>query len=141
MYPPPPPPPAAPRGFLGLFGGGGGGGKAASSVTVPNACEEGGAASHTASSASSTSLASSPLSSAPSSRSGGSVLKLVGHTYCGGKTPRNFTLSPDGGRFLVVAHQHSHSVSCFAVNPWSGELSLTSTFADAPNAACVKFIS
>ena len=69
----------------------------------------------------------------------GPVLELAGRAPCGGKTPRNFSLSPDG-RHLVVALQHSHSVAAFAVDAASGALCPTAMFTDAPCAACVRFL-
>jgi len=69
---------------------------------------------------------------------GGPVLVLVGHTASGGQTPRSMAMAPDG-RHLVVAHQHSHSVSTFDVDAQGG-LSLRATLEDFPCAACVKFL-
>jgi hypothetical protein len=87
------------KGFLGMFGGGGGA-SPAPSLTHPPAVaasaekeQEGGQESYW-----------------KSARGGGggegeqepaAVLEFVSHTPCGGKTPRNFCLSPDG-RHLVV---------------------------------------
>lgn len=45
----------------------------------------------------------------------------------------------DCGRFIIIAHQHSHDISSFQRNDSDG----TITFIDrleAPNAACVKLI-
>ena len=46
---------------------------------------------------------------------------LVQHTPSGGKTPRHFSLSPDG-RFLLVANQDAGNLVRFAVDPDTGRL-------------------
>jgi len=65
-------------------------------------------------------------------------LVYVASTPCGGQTPRNVTMSPDGS-FLLVAHQHSHSVSSFSVDQSTGSLKIVNTV-ESPNVSCVKFI-
>ena len=46
---------------------------------------------------------------------------LRGTTPCGGRVPRNFTLSPDG-RWVLVAHQESQTVQVFAFDAGSGAM-------------------
>ena len=42
---------------------------------------------------------------------------------CGGKTPRQFTLSPDGeGRFLICGNQDSATVTVFRRDGGTGRL-------------------
>ena len=56
----------------------------------------------------------------------------------GGRTPRNFALSPDG-RWLVCGHQDSPEVTVFAVDPRLGTLTPTAHAATVPCCVCVLF--
>ncbi|MEN9813465.1 MAG: 6-phosphogluconolactonase [Verrucomicrobiota bacterium] len=56
----------------------------------------------------------------------------------GGRTPRNFALSPDG-RWLVCGHQDSPEVTVFAVDPGQGTLTPTAHRANVPCCVCVLF--
>lgn len=47
------------------------------------------------------------------------LLKLVGHTSCGGDWPRNFTLDPSG-KFLLVGNQKSDTIAVFRLNKSNG---------------------
>ena len=47
------------------------------------------------------------------------LLKLVGHTSCGGDWPRNFTLDPTG-KFLLVGNQKSDTIAVFRLNKSNG---------------------
>ena len=58
---------------------------------------------------------------------------------CGGQTPRNFRLTPDG-RFLLVANQGSDSVAVFAVDSAMGNLSATDYSISVPSPMCIKFV-
>lgn len=53
-----------------------------------------------------------------------------------GITPRCLALSTMGD-FLLVAHQHSHDITCFRVDQSSGSLAWVDKL-DAPLAACIK---
>ena len=57
---------------------------------------------------------------------------------CGGKGPRNFTLSPDGA-WLVCAHQDSNSLSVFAVDAVTGRLSRSGGMASVSMPVCLAF--
>lgn len=48
-------------------------------------------------------------------------LSLLRHEDCGGRTPRDFILSPDG-RFLLAANQDSDNICVFAVDGGDGSL-------------------
>jgi 6-phosphogluconolactonase len=59
---------------------------------------------------------------------------------CGGKTPRNFRLTPDG-RFLLVANQDSDNIAVFKVDAQTGDLTLTDQQISVPKPMCIKFIT
>lgn len=65
-------------------------------------------------------------------------LTLVEIVPCGGKNPRNFTLSPDG-RWLVCANQGTNSLTVFSVDAGSGRLRATGHSASVPLPVCVQF--
>ena len=72
------------------------------------------------------------------------ILRCLGHTPSGGKTPRSFAVSPDG-RHLIVSHQHSHNVVVFSIDQSSGHLTPcftpeTADRVEVPCASCVKFL-
>lgn len=58
---------------------------------------------------------------------------------CGGRGPRNFTLTPDGA-WLVCAHQDSNSACSFAVDPASGRLRRVAGAIAVPMPVCVLFL-
>ena len=58
---------------------------------------------------------------------------------CGGKGPRNFSVSADG-RWLVCAHQDSGTLCSFAVDPSTGRLTRVPGSAEVPMAVCVVFL-
>ena len=62
-----------------------------------------------------------------------------GAVACGGKTPRNFRLTPDG-RFLLVANQDSDNIAVFKVDSKTGDLTLTDQQISVPKPMCIKFI-
>lgn len=66
------------------------------------------------------------------------TLTLVEIVASGGKTPRNFALSPDG-KWLVCGHQDTERVTVFRVDTASGRLSPTPHFAEVPTCICVLF--
>lgn len=65
-------------------------------------------------------------------------LTLVEITPSGGKTPRNFALSPDG-KWLVCGHQDSDHLTVFKVDAASGRLTPTPHAATVPACVCVLF--
>ena len=66
------------------------------------------------------------------------LLTFVEHVPTGGKTPRNFALSPDG-RWLVCGHQDTELVTVFRVDSDTGRLSRTNHSAKVPMVVCVLF--
>ena len=66
------------------------------------------------------------------------VLDQGRHVFTGGKTPRNFALSPDDNH-LLIANQDSNLVCLFRRNNESGELQLTESRLLAPQASCIIF--
>jgi 6-phosphogluconolactonase len=62
----------------------------------------------------------------------------VDYTPTGGRTPRNFALSPDG-RFLLAANQDSDNVVVFAIDAASGRLAPTGHVAALPAPVCIRF--
>jgi 6-phosphogluconolactonase len=65
-------------------------------------------------------------------------LSLVEIDGCGGRIPRNFALSPDGG-WLLCAHEESDDISVFHVDPATGRLASTAARASVSRPACVLF--
>jgi 6-phosphogluconolactonase len=65
-------------------------------------------------------------------------LSPVEITACGGKNPRNFSLSPDGA-WLVCANQNSNSLSVLKVDAETGRLTLAPHTATVPLPVCVLF--
>jgi len=62
------------------------------------------------------------------------------HTPTLGKTPRHFTLDPDG-KFLLVSNQDSGTIAVFQVHPRTGELTLTKHKpVEQPNPVCLVFV-
>ena len=56
----------------------------------------------------------------------------------GGRTPRNFALSPDG-KWLVCGHQDTPLLTVFRVDASTGRLTQTSHTASVPSCVCVLF--
>lgn len=68
-------------------------------------------------------------------------LTLVDHVTSGGKTPRNFALSPDPtGRWLIVANQDSDQVVVWPRNPESGLPEGEGVTYDIPSCSCLLFV-
>lgn len=67
-------------------------------------------------------------------------LTLVEIAPCGGKNPRNFSLTPDG-RWLVCGNQGSDTLTVLKVEPQTGRLTLTKNTASVPMPVCVLFAS
>lgn len=69
---------------------------------------------------------------------GSGRLTRIGITPSGGRTPRNFALSPDG-TWLVCGHQDTPLITVFRVDPVTGQLSATGHSAIVPAVVCVVF--
>ena len=65
-------------------------------------------------------------------------LRFVQRISTNGLTPRCLCMS-ECGKFILVAHQHSHDVSSFGRNEYDGTIAFIDRL-EAPNAACVKLI-
>ncbi len=65
-------------------------------------------------------------------------LRHVQTIASGGRTPRNFALSPDG-RWLVCGHQDTPLVTVFEVDAATGRLTRTPHTAEVPVCICVAF--
>lgn len=59
---------------------------------------------------------------------------------CGGKTPRNFALSPDG-KYILVANQDSGNVIVFSLQVGKEEIGPSVKSAAIPTASCIKFVN
>ena len=66
-------------------------------------------------------------------------LKSTGHCSSGGKTPRNFGITPDG-RFVVAANQNRDNVDVLSIDQHSGALSSTGVSIKVPHCICVRFL-
>ena len=66
------------------------------------------------------------------------TLRFLQNHPSGGRTPRNFALSPDA-RWLVCGHQDSPEVTVFAVDADRGTLKPTAQTATVPCCVCVLF--
>ena len=65
-------------------------------------------------------------------------LRFVQRTSTNGLTPRCLCMS-ECGKFIIVAHQHSHDISSFGRDEYDGTISFIDRL-EVPNAACVKLI-
>ncbi len=65
-------------------------------------------------------------------------LTFVQRVSTRGLTPRCLCMS-DCGKFIIVAHQHSHDISSFRRNESDGSIAFVDRL-NVPNAACVKLI-
>lgn len=57
----------------------------------------------------------------------------------GGKTPRNFAVSPDG-QFLLCANQNTNNIVVFRIDPATGKLTSTGSTFSLPAPVCLRFI-
>ncbi len=58
----------------------------------------------------------------------------------GGKTPRYFTITPDG-RYVLIGHQNGNAITIFKRNRKTGKLTMTDSRILVPHAVCLKMIS
>ena len=66
------------------------------------------------------------------------MLSLVGHTPCGGATPRKITLTPSGN-ILMCANQNGDCIAIFRRDPESGALSDTGRAISVGTPMCIQF--
>ncbi|HLR38362.1 MAG TPA: lactonase family protein, partial [Chitinophagaceae bacterium] len=57
----------------------------------------------------------------------------------GGKTPRYFTVTPDG-RYVLIGHQNDDAITIFKRNRKTGKLTMTDKRISVPHAVCLKMI-
>lgn len=69
----------------------------------------------------------------------GRTLSLTQSIATGGRWPRDFTLTPSG-RHLLVANQHSDTITIFARDAVSGHLTMIGTPLGVPAPQCVKAV-
>ena len=67
-------------------------------------------------------------------------LKHLGNTPSGGNIPRNFNLDPSG-HWLFAAHQDSHNVVLFKVDPSTGDFTPAGKEQRVGGCVCVKFVT
>ncbi len=65
-------------------------------------------------------------------------LRLLGHRSTEGRTPRNFTITPDG-RLLLVANQDSDTVVVMPIDPDTGLLGETVAVNPVPTPVCLRW--
>ncbi|MDQ8732964.1 lactonase family protein [Paenibacillus sp. LHD-38] len=65
-------------------------------------------------------------------------LTLIQHIDCGGESPRNFAITPDGGH-LLVAHQKTGNIAVFTVDGENGLLEQSASSLQLPSPVCIKF--
>jgi 6-phosphogluconolactonase len=66
------------------------------------------------------------------------LLKIVGHQYTGGETPRNFNFDPSGN-YLLVANQNSNNIVIFKRNKKTGMLTETGNTINVGKPVCIKW--
>lgn len=67
------------------------------------------------------------------------TLNPIGNFDCGGKWPRNFAITPDGG-WVICAGQYSNSLSVLRIDGSTGGLTLTDEQAVVPSPVCVELV-
>lgn len=68
------------------------------------------------------------------------TLSLIGFTESGGEVPRDFALTKDG-RFLLAAHQDTHSVFVFSVDEETGTLTPAWEQKDVGSVTCLSILT
>jgi 6-phosphogluconolactonase len=66
-------------------------------------------------------------------------LTYIGHTASGGRTPRNFAISPDG-TFMLTANQDSDTICSFWINAHTGLPEPTGQSIAVNKPVCIKFL-
>jgi 6-phosphogluconolactonase len=66
-------------------------------------------------------------------------LKLMGHQFTGGKTPRNFAIDPSG-KYMLVANQNSNNIVIFKIDNETGWIENTGKSVAVPAPVCIKFL-
>lgn len=66
------------------------------------------------------------------------ALTFIQHAPCGGKTPRHFKIAP-GGKWLLCAHQDSHTISVLPLDPETGKLGKPAHTVSSPSPICILF--
>jgi len=66
-------------------------------------------------------------------------LNYIASFPTGGLTPRDFTIDPTG-KWLLVAHQDSDTISIFNVNSYNGTLSLFNTVENIKSPVCLSWL-
>lgn len=66
-------------------------------------------------------------------------LNIVGQQPTGGKTPRDFTISPEG-KWLLVANQDSNNIVVFKIEPTTGVLEKQTTNNESKSVVCLKWL-
>jgi len=67
-------------------------------------------------------------------------LTSMGHQLTGGKTPRDFRITPDG-RFLLAQNQQSDSITVLAIDEKTGQLTATGKQFEVLAPACIEFLN
>jgi 6-phosphogluconolactonase len=67
------------------------------------------------------------------------MLERVAIVSCGGKTPRNFALAPNG-KFILVANQDTGEVCVLRGREGTNEIGGVSTRVAVPGACCIQFV-
>ena len=71
----------------------------------------------------------------------GNIRNIIGHYSTRGDTPRNFTISPGVGDYLLVGNQDSHTVQAFKIDLESGTLCTNDDMTlQTASPSCIKFI-
>lgn len=65
-------------------------------------------------------------------------LAFVDKVFCGGKIPRHFKIAP-GGKWLLCAHQDSHTISVLPRDPTSGKPGEPVCTVKSPSPICILF--
>lgn len=68
------------------------------------------------------------------------TLRFAGETWTRGDYPRSFTIDPSG-HFLYSCNQRSDAITCFRVNPTTGDLSFTGNYTPVGTPSIIVFLS
>lgn len=67
------------------------------------------------------------------------TLSPIGHVAAGGRTPRDFAITPNG-RYLLAASQNDHLINVFRIDPDLGTLAFTGTRLQVSSPVCLCFV-